>query len=81
MVYKNKDYDKMAEIDNRLKFCQQIAELRRSAGLSQAALGEKAGIKQQNINNLENGKHSTGIDVLMRIASVLDCEICMIKNH
>ena len=42
----------------------KIAQLRKEAGLSQRDLADKAGLTQNTIYKIENGKFSVGIDVL-----------------
>lgn len=53
----------------------KIARFRKEAGLSQRDLAEKAGLTQNTIYKVENGKLSTGIDVLDRIAKALNRKI------
>lgn len=49
----------------------KIAELRTKKAMTQRDLAEASGVTQANINNIENGKYSVGIDVLAKIASAL----------
>ena len=49
-----------------------LRKYRERKGLSQAALGKLAGVRQATISNLENGKgRRVDLDVLDRIAKVL----------
>lgn len=53
----------------------KIAQLRKEAGLSQRDLADKAGLTQNTIYKIENGKFSVGIDVLDRVAKALNRKI------
>lgn len=53
----------------------KIAHLRKGAGLSQRDLADKAGLTQNTIYKIENGKFSVGIDVLDRVAKALNRKI------
>ncbi len=46
----------------------RIKELREQAGMSQDQLGEFTGLLKQNISRIEQGKYSTGQDILSKIA-------------
>ena len=52
-----------------------IKEMREKRGLSQGQLADKIGVAQQHISRWENGKHRPGIDILIKIAAVLNCNI------
>ena len=43
-------------------------------------LAQMTGLRQQSISRIEMGKFSTGIDILGKIASALDCDIEMIEK-
>jgi putative transcriptional regulator len=49
----------------------RIAELRQSAGLSQADLAERIGVTRQTVNAIERGKYSPSLEVAFLIAAVL----------
>ena len=51
---------------------EQIRTTRRTAKLTQEALGERAGVDRQSINRIENGHQAASIDTLIRIAYALD---------
>ena len=59
----------------RIIIGERIAQLRYDKGLTQAQLAELCGMKQQNIARIEAGTHSTGVDVLSRIADVLGTKL------
>lgn len=50
----------------------RIRELRKTAGLTQAELGEKVGLHQTQIGNLENGQRNLTLEWARRIAKALD---------
>jgi transcriptional regulator with XRE-family HTH domain len=50
---------------------QRIEEARRTRGLSQAELADRAGLTRATVNRIEHGKVSPTIDSIQRIASVL----------
>jgi transcriptional regulator with XRE-family HTH domain len=49
-----------------------IAEMRRSAGFSQEALAERAGVHRTYVSQLERGLKSPTLAVLMKLAEALD---------
>lgn len=53
----------------------KIALFRKEAGLSQRDLAEKAGLTQNTIYKIENGKFSVGIDVLGKVAEALNRKV------
>ena len=59
----------------RIRIGNRIAELRTQRGLTVRELAEKCGVTYQNINKIENGKYSVGIDVLSKIADGLGCKV------
>ena len=53
----------------------QVAERRRSLGLSQADLAHVCGTTQSAIARLESGGRPPRIDTLLKLANALDCEL------
>jgi ribosome-binding protein aMBF1 (putative translation factor) len=51
---------------------RRVRAARRSAGLTQTALGERAGLDQAVISRLERGKHEPRLDTLRRVAAALE---------
>ncbi len=51
-----------------------IRRARKSQALSQKALGDKAGLRQETISLIENGNPSARIQTLLAVLSVLDLE-------
>lgn len=61
--------------NERLRIGRRLAEIRIEKGLSVRTLSERCGITYQNINKIENGKYSVGIDVLATLCQALGCEV------
>ncbi len=55
----------------RKRIGQRIKDLREQAGMTQDQLGEKTGLLKFNISRIEQGKYSTGQDILSKIATAL----------
>lgn len=49
--------------------------LREQAGLSQAALAREAGLSRQALAAIESGRSLPGVDVALRLAAVLHCQV------
>jgi transcriptional regulator with XRE-family HTH domain len=49
----------------------RLRELRQRAFLTQAELGQKAGMSEATINRLESGKHEARISTVRRLAEAL----------
>ena len=56
-------------------FGEHLRELRTSAGLSQEALAEKAGLHRNYIGHLERAEKTASLDVLVRLAAALDASL------
>ncbi|GKX34143.1 MAG: transcriptional regulator [Rhizobiaceae bacterium MnEN-MB40S] len=52
-----------------------IRRARKAAGLSQTALGEKAGVWQETVSRIETGQASTRVDTIVDILAALQLEI------
>jgi DNA-binding XRE family transcriptional regulator len=50
---------------------QQIIERRHQAGLSQADLAKRAGVRQETISRLESGKHAPNVRTVAKIDRAL----------
>lgn len=70
----------MEKQNDRQRIGKRIAELRKTKGLTQAKLAELAGLTPGNIARIETGKHSTGIDILSKIAFILDVRVDFVEN-
>jgi transcriptional regulator with XRE-family HTH domain len=56
-------------------FGEHLRELRTSAGLSQEALAEKAGLHRNYIGHVERGEKTASLDVLIRLAAAFDVSL------
>lgn len=72
-------YEKLF-IDYRKYIGARIRELRETKGLTQEELATLAGILRTNLSRIEQGKYSTGLDILGAIAEALDVKIDFIKK-
>ena len=51
-----------------------IRRARKRRGLSQSALGAKAGLRQETISLIENGHETAKLETILRVLSALDLE-------
>lgn len=61
--------------DMRKKLGERIRELRKSAGITQEELGEKAELNYKFIGELERGQVNVSLDSIVRIAEALGVKI------
>lgn len=54
------------------QFGKKLRALREAAGMTQAALAQKAGITREYCNKLESGQYDPTLGVVQRLAKVLD---------
>lgn len=66
---------------NRIRIGQSIRKLREDKHMEAKELARLAGIDAANLSRIEQGKYSTGVDVLVRIAVVLDAHLDIIANN
>lgn len=59
---------------------RKIRKLRLSKGITQTALGERAGMATANVCNIEKGLHSSQITTLYRIAKALGVPLSAIVS-
>lgn len=52
-----------------------IRRVRKRLGMSQSALGEKAGLRQETISLIENGNPAAKLETILAVLSVLDLEL------
>ncbi|WP_433934148.1 substrate-binding domain-containing protein [Sorangium cellulosum] len=53
----------------------RVREQREARGLSQVALAERAGLTRQSVGAIEAGRATPAVDVALRIARALDCQV------
>lgn len=58
----------------------EIADLRRSRGLSQAALAERAAVQQADISRIERGLGNPTRDTLVRLADALGARLTLSRS-
>lgn len=66
---------KEAAGDIRKKFGSRIRELRKSAGITQEELGEKAELNYKFIGELERGQVNVSLDSIVKISGALEVKI------
>ena len=54
-----------------------IRDARRSLGLTQGALGARAGVTQATVSNIERSVAPPGIDTILRLLAVLRLELVL----
>lgn len=52
-----------------------LRRARKGLGLSQAALGDKAGLRQETISLIETGNAATRLETLLAVLAALDLEL------
>ena len=52
-----------------------LAEIRKSAGLTQQKLSERAEVSRKSINAIENGIYVPSTVLSLKIAKTLDCQV------
>ena len=65
---------------NRQSERQRIRELREAKKMEARDLAILTGIDAANLSRIEQGKYSTGIDILSRICVVLDAHLDLVPN-
>ena len=62
-------------MDTKKLIGMRIKEIRRSKGLSQEQLAEKADINSKYLSRMERGTENPTLDMLLKLANVLEIEI------
>lgn len=60
---------------NHKKLFNNLAELRKSAGLTQQELSENADVSRKSINAIENGIYVPSTVLALKIAEILNCSV------
>ena len=60
---------------NHKNLLNNLEELRRSAGLTQKDLSERAGVSRKSINAIENGIYVPSTVLALKIAKTLKCNV------
>lgn len=64
----------------RVRIGCRIRELRESKNMEARDLAVLAGIDAANLSRIEQGKYSTGVDILSRICVILDAHLDLVPN-
>lgn len=67
--------------DERVRIGKRIRDLREKKRMEARDLALLTGIDAANISRIEQGKYSTGVDILSRICIILDAHLDLIPNH
>ena len=65
----------------RIRIGRRIKELREAKKMEARDLALLTGIDAANLSRIEQGKYSTGVDILSRICVVLDAHLDLIPNE
>lgn len=65
---------KPSKDETRIRFGARLRELRRRAGLTQEALGERSGVGFKFLGSVERGHENPSLDVIGRLAAGLGVE-------
>jgi DNA-binding XRE family transcriptional regulator len=57
-------------LEERMKICRQLRNLRIEHGYSQAQVGEAMGVSHETISKIEAGKWNFGIDTVIKYTGV-----------
>ena len=66
------------ELNDRIRICRRIEDLRKQAGLSQRDLAARCGIAQSTIYRIEAGKFAVRLDLLESIANTLGKKVDLV---
>ena len=66
--------------NERIRIGKRIKELREEKRMEARDLALLAGIDAANLSRIEQGKYSTGIEMLSRIANILDAHVDIVPN-
>lgn len=67
--------------DERVRIGQRIKELREAKKMEARDLAILTGIDAANLSRIEQGKYSTGVDILSRICIILNAHLDLIPNE
>ena len=57
-----------------------IRRARKKQGLTQSQLGDKAGLRQATVSQIESGRPSARIETLLQLFAALDLELCVTER-
>ena len=62
-------------MDNKEQIGMRISELRKERGMTQEELAEASRVDRTNISKIESGVYNVSMDILAKIATVLECTV------
>ena len=65
----------------RIRLGSRIKELRKERGMDAKELAQKIGIDAANLSRIEQGRFSVGIDILNKIAGVMNMSLDFVPNY
>ena len=65
----------------RVRIGSRIKELRKERGMDAKELAQKIGIDAANLSRIEQGRFSVGIDILNKIAGVMNMSLDFVPNY
>lgn len=68
------------KIKDRERIGRRIKEIRIEKDITQEELAEKVGIQRTSLSRIEAGRFSVGLDILSKIARVLNCRIDIVNE-
>ena len=82
VMEKDKDFEYSFEIENiKNNLIKQVLAYRKEKNLTQKALAELIGVKQQVISRFENGNSNVGLDFLAKLAYIIGELTLKNKNY
>ena len=60
---------------DRIYYGQRIMQLRKQRGMTQQQLADAVGVSREHIARIEAGKYSAGLDILVKVAKVMDMKL------
>ena len=82
VIEKDKDFEYSFEIENiKNNLIKQVLTYRKENNLTQKALAELIGVKQQVISRFENGNCNVGLDFLAKLAHIMGELTLKNKNY
>lgn len=61
----------------RFRLCRELAEMRKSKGLTQREVAELTGLRRNQVCRIEQGYYSVGVDILAVLADALGKRIVL----
>ena len=71
--------EKIKNEHNRIRIGQRVAQLRRSKGLSQNELADRAKLDRTHVVKIEQGRYNFRLDTLQALAEALGCTIDFVE--